>query len=185
MENTQENPTAGIQTGRRKAWPRRLVSLFILGLVSILYFHSIRFKSPAVINVSTLNLRDLNGVAIPQDKLAKKAIILNYWAPWCGPCRIETPWLVDIEREHSDSLTVIGVLADDDSIADAKTFMASKGVNYPLARVSASLNGVVGTVGVLPTTFYISPSGRVLHSVNGMVPKPLMERYAQSAIESK
>ena len=135
--------------------------------------------------MAALDLRDLNGKPISLDRLRNKAIILNYWAPWCGPCQIETPWLAKIQQEHRASLTVIGILADDDSLTEAKMFMVSSGVNYPVARMNTSLHGAIGSVGALPTTFYISPSGKVLHTVSGMIPQALMQRYATASIESK
>lgn len=150
-----------------------------------MYFQFIGFKDPKTVNVAALDLRDLNGKLISSDRLTNKAIILNYWAPWCGPCQMETPWLEKIQQEHRGSLTVIGILADDDSLAEAKMFMVSSGVNYPVARMNASLHGAIGSVGGLPSTFYISPSGKVLHTVSGMIPQALMERYATESIQSK
>jgi thiol-disulfide isomerase/thioredoxin len=173
------------QSGSRKGWRSRLLFLVILGFLSFMYFRSIRFKDPKTVNVTALDLRDLNDKLISPDKLRDRAVILNYWAPWCGPCQIETPWLAKIQQEHGNSLTVIGVLADDDSLADAKMFMASNGVNYPVARMNTSLHGAIGSVDSLPTTFYISPSGKVVHTVSGMIAQSMMERYATAAIESK
>jgi hypothetical protein len=79
-------------------------------------------------------------------------------------------------------ITVVGVEDDPDQYRNAGVLAAQTGISYPLVRASQSIRSTFGHVVLLPTTLYISRSGRVVHTVNGVVPEALMVRYAQDAI---
>ena len=167
-----------------KRWLRRLPAILILGFVSFRFFQLHNFKAPKQIQPSNLSLESLDGSTMKPSTFSGKAIVLNYWAPWCPPCRLEVPWLQHLQNLHPKDLVVIGVVADSEQYNQAQAFMSSRGITYPLARETASLDQVVGAVAGLPTTFYIIPSGRVIHTTSGLTPEVLMKRYADDAVRN-
>jgi thiol-disulfide isomerase/thioredoxin len=178
MEQTNTADTKRIMT----RWIKRIPALLILGFLSFRLFQIERFKAPKHVDLAALKIASLDGSPIPMNAIAGKAIVLNFWAPWCPPCRVETPWLQQLQATHPDNVLVIGVVADADQYVQAKSFMASRGVTYPLARETSSIDNAFGTITGLPTTLYIAPSGLVVHAVSGLIPKPLMTRYVDDAL---
>lgn len=163
----------------------RITLLLFLGFVGFELFKTIRFRAPKHIDVTQLKLVDLQSQPIPASAFANKAVLLNYWAPWCGPCKLELPWLAQLQREHPNDLLIIGVVDDPQDYADAITTMRSSGAVYPLAQLSRPMADAVGEMHTVPTTFYLSRSGRVLHAINGTVPETVLRHWVNDAIAEK
>jgi thiol-disulfide isomerase/thioredoxin len=166
----------------RRSWKRRLPLVIFLVLASLLYFKFNLFKSPKQLNVASLNLETLNNRPLDPSRFEGKAVVLNFWAPWCGPCQLETPWLQKLQMAHKDELVVIGVVDDADTYQEAKMFAITHGVTYPIVKKSRAMVDAIGTIDGVPTTFYISPSGAVVHTVSGAISEAGMESYATDAI---
>jgi thiol-disulfide isomerase/thioredoxin len=87
--------------------------------------------------------------------------LLDFWATWCGPCRIEIPGFVKLQERYRDQgLVVIGVSLDD-SVEPVREFYREFNMNYAVAmgddRVTELYGGILG----LPTTFLIGRDGRI------------------------
>lgn len=170
------------QESSRQRWMKRLPPILLLAILPFLFFQRHVLNAPKRVELSKLKFVDLKGVPLPESIFRGKAIVLNYWAPWCGPCRIETPWLKKLQEAHRKDLVVIGVVADPGYYQQAADYMASKGVSYPLVRETSDVDTVFGNVTVFPTTFYISAKGQVAYAESGITPEPLMEHYANGAL---
>jgi peroxiredoxin len=126
---------------------------------------------------ATIRLSDYRG----------KAVLLNFWATWCVPCKIEMPWFVDLQNEYgSQGLQVVGVAMDDASPEDIARFAKDMGVNYPIAVGKESVGDAYGGVQFLPATFYIGRDGKVIDKVFGLKGKheiqdDIKKALAQSA----
>jgi peroxiredoxin len=108
---------------------------------------------------STIRLSDYRG----------KAVLLNFWATWCVPCKIEMPWFVELQNQYgSQGLQVVGVAMDDASPEDIEKFAKDMGVNYPIAVGKESVGDAYGGVQFLPATFYIGRDGKVIDKVFGL-----------------
>ncbi|MGH7320559.1 MAG: TlpA disulfide reductase family protein [Candidatus Rokuibacteriota bacterium] len=109
-------------------------------------------------------LRDLRGRAV---RLAhfkgRTAVVINFWATWCLPCRDELPTLEWLARARAETLTVLGVSLDTVAAAKVRAFATELGVTFPILRDpdfgSARLYRVRG----LPASFVIDRSGVVRH----------------------
>src|SRR5206468_8872885 len=76
-------------------------------------------------------LKDMNGVDVKLASFTGKVIILNFWATWCGPCRLEIPSLIELQKQYSSDLVVLGVSIDD-TPEKLRPYAKEFKVNYPL-----------------------------------------------------
>jgi thiol-disulfide isomerase/thioredoxin len=92
-----------------------------------------------------------------------QATIVNFWATWCEPCRVEMPALQGaLDRLGERGFHVVGVLAlDAADNASAQRFLEAMGVSYPTVRAKRDLLNQWGGVGSLPTTYLVDKNGRV------------------------
>lgn len=98
-----------------------------------------------------------------------KAVLLNFWATWCSPCKIEMPWFVELQKQYGpDGLQVVGVAMDDASPKDIADFAKEMGVNYPVLIGKESVGDAYGGVQFLPENFYIDRNGKVLDRAFGL-----------------
>jgi cytochrome c biogenesis protein CcmG/thiol:disulfide interchange protein DsbE len=107
-----------------------------------------------------LRLADLKG----------KVVLLNFWATWCAPCRVEMPWFVDLQRKYKDrGFTVVAVSLDEEGFAAVQPFADSLGLNFPVVIGDDGLAAEFGGVTALPTTFLIDREGRIRSVHPGLV----------------
>jgi thiol-disulfide isomerase/thioredoxin len=101
---------------------------------------------------------------------AGRLLLLNFWATWCGPCRVEMPWLSrTYSRYRSQGLTILGVNTDDDSDMPAvERFAREMGVTYPIARNNDATVSAYGGLRFLPESFLIGQHGEILQHIFGM-----------------
>jgi thiol-disulfide isomerase/thioredoxin len=99
----------------------------------------------------TLNLADYKG----------RVVLLDFWATWCGPCRVEIPGFVQLQNRYRDQgLVVIGVSIDDGP-EPVREFYKEYKMNYAVAMGSEKLGALYGGILGLPTTFLIGRDGRI------------------------
>ena len=111
------------------------------------------------------------------DDYKGEVVLLNIWATWCGPCRVEMPWFVELqERYRKRGLTMIGVSLDDDGWTSVRPFAAAQHVTYPLAIGDGRVARAFGGIDVLPSTFIVDRSGRIAVAHEGLVPKETYEQ---------
>lgn len=98
-----------------------------------------------------------------------EVVLVNYWATWCGPCRVETPGLVRLDRELGpEGLAVVGVSLDEGGREKVRRFAEEFGVRYPVAFPAAMSQVEMGLEGV-PTTILVDREGRVAKTYVGAV----------------
>src|ERR1051326_1918446 len=77
------------------------------------------------------NLNDVSGDPVRLSSFRGKPVLLNFWATWCAPCKVEIPWFMEFQRTYADrGLVVLGVALDEDGWKSVKPFIDSKGINY-------------------------------------------------------
>jgi thiol-disulfide isomerase/thioredoxin len=114
-------------------------------------------------------LQSLEGKTIHLSDFRGKPVVLNFWATWCGPCKIEMPWFVDLQKQYGPAgVQFIGVAMDDASTKDIAEFAENMKVNYPILIGKESVGDAYGGVQFLPETFYIDRNGKVVDKAFGL-----------------
>lgn len=137
-------------------------------------------------------LKDLDDRDVSLSKFRGKVVLVNFWATWCGPCKIEIPWLVDLQNKYATrGFTVLGVAMDDDGKSAVVPFVEKErfkvngtphSMNYPIVLGNdATADRFGGLVG-LPTSVLISRDGRAVKRVDGLVSYDEIEKAIQSQL---
>jgi len=131
-------------------------------------------------------LESLDGKSLRLSDLRGKAVLLNFWATWCGPCKIEMPWFVDFQKQYgSQGLQIVGVAMDDASKADIAKFAKDMGVNYPILIGKESVGDQYGGVPALPESFVISRDGKIMDKIIGLRGKAEIEDSIKKALNTQ
>ena len=162
---------------RKTGWAALAVSLLVGGCskpvsqeVSHLKAASARRPAP------NFSLKDPDGKTVQLSDYRGKVVLLNFWATWCGPCKMEIPWFIDFERAHKDQgFAVVGISMDDDGWEAVKPFISEAGINYRVLLGNDSISQLYGGVEALPTTFIIDRDGRIASVHEGLVSKSTYE----------
>lgn len=140
-------------------------------------------------------LVDVNGKKVSLADYKGHPLVVDFWATWCGPCKVEIPWFVKLHDQYaSQGLEILGVSADDlDKDDPAKLFTEKQDIanfaqkmhmNYPVLIDADSIANSYGGLDALPTTFFIDRNGRIVASTVGLAPRDVIEADIQKAIHS-
>jgi peroxiredoxin len=132
------------------------------------------------------SLEALDGKTLRLSDLRGKAVLLNFWATWCGPCKIEMPWFVDLQKQYgAQGLQIVGVAMDDASKEDIGKFAKDLGVNYPILIGKESVGDQYGGVPALPESFLISRDGKIVDKIIGLRGKADIEEAIKKALDTQ
>jgi peroxiredoxin len=123
-------------------------------------------------------LKDIDGASVDLASYKGKVILLDFWATWCGPCKVEIPGFVDLQNKYRDrGLIVIGVSVDD-TIEQLRPFAAAYKMNYPvlLGNGRDDVQEAFGPIWGLPTAFLIGRDGRLCRKMMGLHPADAFEK---------
>ena len=121
------------------------------------------------------SLISLSGEKINLADYKGKVVLLDFWATWCGPCRIEIPGFVELQRKYgSQGLSIIGVSMDDGP-EPVRQFYRDFHMNYPVAMGSDKLGELYGGILGLPTSFLIGRDGRIYAKHVGLTDESVFE----------
>ena len=134
----------------------------------------------------SFTLVDLDGKKVSLADYKGHAVVLNFWATYCGPCKLEMPWFQDLQNKYKDKGLVVLGLDQDDGMAVKEVAAASKrvGVTYPILMPDDKVSKSYQLSDYIPETFYVDKSGKIVEQTIGAHSKNELEADVQKAIAS-
>jgi thiol-disulfide isomerase/thioredoxin len=140
--------------------------LVAAGLVTTLSADVTLYKTPQP--APPLHLTALDGTTISLAQLRGKVVLLNFWATWCGPCRMEIPELERLQRDYAGKLQIVGLAVDDPQEEGPNTAGRVRmtalrfQMNYPVAMANQAVQDSFGGTAAIPTTLVIDQQGEIV-----------------------
>jgi thiol-disulfide isomerase/thioredoxin len=171
-----------------------LILFFVGALVAVMLFAGIRIARNNRANgpangqlmgavAPDFELASLDGSNVKLSSLRGKAVLLNFWATYCGPCKVEMPWFVELQKEYGpQGFQIVGVAMDDASTDDITKFAKDMGVNYPILLGKEAVGLSYGGVNVLPTTFFLDRNGKVIAREFGLQSRSVFVDHIKQAL---
>ena len=130
------------------------------------------------------SLKDADGKVVHLSDYRGKVVLLDFWATWCGPCKIEIPWFMELQRKNKDrGFEVLGVAMDDEGWEVVKPFLSKLAVNYRVVMGNDTTAATYGGVDALPTTFLIDRTGKIAAVHIGLTSKKEFEDGVEQLLQ--
>ena len=147
--------------------------ILLTGLVAALLVSPANLRAEE--NISLVNqaapawkLKDLDGKEVSFAQFKGKVVVIDFWATWCGPCKLEIPGYIELQKKYAkDGLVIIGISIDQDGPKRVKKFVAQNGMNYTMVMGDDKIMATFGNFTMIPTTFLINREGRIVHQKSG------------------
>jgi peroxiredoxin len=133
-------------------------------------------------------LKTVEGKKVSLADYKGKAVLINFWATWCAPCKIEMPWFVALRDQYaSQGFEILGVSEDDSDTPRSKLikFGQEQKINYPLLVGEDSMSRKYGGVEFLPTSYFVGRDGKVVAETAGLVSKSEIEASIKKALATE
>lgn len=132
-------------------------------------------------------LPTIDGKQVSLSDYKGKVVLVNFWATWCAPCKLEMPWLADFQHKYaSQGLVVLGVTADDAPKDEIRKVIAKTGADYQILLKDDKVEKAYGDVSYLPSSFYVGRDGKIVEQtagIAGAASKDEIEATIKKALE--
>jgi thiol-disulfide isomerase/thioredoxin len=142
-------------------------------------------------------LEDLSGNKVSLASYKGKAVLVNFWATWCAPCKIETPWLVELRNQYAaQGFEILGVSSEGDGVgkddpaawdkdkAEIARSVQKMQMPYPVLIDGDSIADAYGGLDELPMSFFVDRTGTVVAVQLGLTSKSDIEGNIKKLLEA-
>lgn len=161
---------------------KTLVLLVVLLLMGFYLYPAIksRISRPAANGMAAnFSLADLQGKKVNLSDLRGKVVLVNFWASWCPPCKMEIPGFQRVYEAYKDrGFVVIGIALDDVK----PSFIRDMGMTYPVVMADNKVVKDYGNVRLIPTSFLIDKNGRIIKKIMGIYLEDTLKRDLENAL---
>ncbi len=170
-----------------------IIIVTVLVLIGATYYADkatrVSRNGPAHGNVSTdktigmrvpdVMFKDLGGQDVTLNQYSGKVVLVNFWATWCDPCRVEIPWLIEMQQKYGPrGFTVLGIAMDEEGKKVVAPFVANEHfdvsgqkltMNYPILIGNEDIANKFGGLLGYPTSILISRDGTQVKRITGLI----------------
>ena len=166
------------------------IGLGVVALLAVMVWADHKFpaaSAPGAANASaqtptdapTVTLKDLNDKDVTLQQYKGQVVLVNFWATWCAPCKVEIPWMIEFQQKYSPrGFTILGVSMDEDGKKAINPFIEKErfdvngqqqAMSYPIFlgnnEIAEKFGGILG----LPTSMLFSRDGKKVRTIVGLV----------------
>lgn len=181
---------------RKQAAERRMASVQQAQLIATAGADAGLTPSPMVgKQAPDFTLEDLHGNKVSLASFKGKPLLINFWATWCGPCKLETPWLVDLSKKYAQQgFLVVGIDSEGDDVtpkdkqawdkdrAAVAKFVQQEHMPYLVLMGGDSLDKPYGGLDAMPTSFYVDRTGKIVGAQMGITSEAEMAKNIEKTI---
>ena len=149
-------------------------------------------KSQSASTFQSVQMKSLEDSSVTVGDYHGKVVLVNFWATWCDPCRVEIPWLIEMQNKYgAKGFTVLGIAMDEEGKSVVAPFVAKERydvngeklpMNYPIVvgneKVAEKFGGLLG----YPTSILISRDGKVLKRTTGLIDYDATTKLIEGAL---
>lgn len=139
-----------------------------------------------------VTLKDLDGKDVSIAQYQGKIVLVNFWATWCEPCKVEIPWLIEMQQKYgAKGFTVLGVAMDDEGrsvvapFVEKQRFDLGNGqspMNYPIVIGNDAAADKFGGLLGYPTSVLIGRDGKVIKRITGLISPDEISKAIESQL---
>ena len=140
-----------------------------------------------------VTLKDLDGKEVSLSQLKGKVVLVNFWATWCEPCRVEIPWLIEMQQKYgAKGFTVLGIAMDDDGRSVVAPFVqkerfevsggAKAQMNYPIVIGNDEAADKFGGLFGYPTSVLIDKNGKQIKRITGIISEDEISKLIEAQL---
>ena len=172
---------------RTGTWFRRIeITLWVLVAGAFI----VRFVPGAAIGrvqeegaAPDFTVQTLAGNEVTLSDLRGQVVLVNFWATWCPPCRLEIPGFQRVYDDYRDKgFTVVGLSTDMGSPDLVRRFVTDVGITYPVGMATEEMRRLYGGVDALPESFLLDKTGHVRKMVAGMFSEGILRREVDALL---
>lgn len=168
---------------------KNIIWIIIVLLIGVYLFPSLKNRlafaggKPAVNETAPeFSFKDLSGKNVRLSDFRGKVVLVNFWASWCPPCKMEIPGFQKIYETYKDKgFTVIGIATDDVS----PSFIKDMGMTYPVALADGKVIRDYGNISGIPASFLVGRDGRIIKKVMGMYFESSLKSDLENALKGR
>lgn len=147
-------------------------------------FPLVKCKQVPASQLPQITVKDLEGKSVHLADYQGKALIVNFWATWCGPCREEIPMLNDLQKKYaSKNLVILGISTDEEGAEVVKPFMRELPIHYTTLLKGADTEDKFGGIWAYPTNFFYDKKGKQTAKAIGLQSRDFFEKQIQQMVE--
>src|SRR5690554_227425 len=169
-------------SNKRKRW----ISIEAVIWIAVLGFVGYRIWPQAAsafglgsggVEVADVRVELLDGEAVSLSDLRGQVVLVNFWATWCPPCRLEMPGFQRDYEEYADQgFVILGLSTDRGRQRTVRDLLHDMGITYPVAMATAQSVNAFGAGNLLPTSYLLDRSGKARYTVKGFYTETALEQ---------
>jgi len=190
-----DRPTPPTESGKRPDGTRRRIGrtleialwIVVIGLVVWRFGPQVGAAlglRPGTEPAPDFVVQTLDGDSVRLTDLRGQVVLVNFWATWCAPCRIEMPGFQRVWDDYGDQgFTIVGLSVDQGVRSDVARWVKDRGLTFPIAFAPGAVVRSYGGASVLPTSILIDREGRIAHRVQGYYAEPALRAAVRRLLD--